>query len=380
MERVRHARIPVHLDGVLISERTVPKVCKVRNVSDKGMLLACSADGRIPIFSRGDHVDIHLLFRRTDGTKYSTTSAIVRHVDANGIGVEFSQPDARLVDLIESYRIDDTQVLGASVAHLEEVADPGRLEAPVTGSAAGLAASSATQQPSVEVSSRRYYYLGLLSLVMAVGIVTAGYLGTFGFGKRMRALESLTRGYDSEQHVQARTDGGIRGGPGDPGATMSDASGPALEPVRTVGGSARGREPGSVLSTGLGEAPDPAGMAAAPAAGIPVAANRPTAARVEAAADTSQESGFEDRGAHAGEPRGPWVINLLSSPRKADADRFAARARKRGIPVEQSNVRLRGREYFRVQLTGFQTEKQARDNAGPVKEELGLEKVWIFKP
>jgi hypothetical protein len=50
------------------------------------MLLQCDADGRILTFRDGDHVDIHLLFQRPDGTKYLTITAIVRHVAANGIG------------------------------------------------------------------------------------------------------------------------------------------------------------------------------------------------------------------------------------------------------------------------------------------------------
>jgi hypothetical protein len=77
--------------------------------------------------------------------------------------------------------------------------------------------------------------------------------------------------------------------------------------------------------------------------------------------------------------RGPWVINLLSSPRKSDADRFADNARKQGIPVEQGTVSLKGREFYRVQLTGFLTQKQAEESARPVKDKLGLKNVWIFK-
>jgi hypothetical protein len=77
--------------------------------------------------------------------------------------------------------------------------------------------------------------------------------------------------------------------------------------------------------------------------------------------------------------RGSWVINLLSSPRKSDADRFADIARKRGIAVEQTTIMLKGREFFRVQITGFLTEKQAEESARPVKDKLGLKDVWIFK-
>ena len=89
-------------------------------------------------------------------------------------------------------------------------------------------------------------------------------------------------------------------------------------------------------------------------------------------------SGYVD--SQDAEKHGPWVINLLSSPNKSDADRFADKARKQGIPVEQGTIRLKGREFFRVQLTGFLTEKQAEESAGPVKKRLGLKDVWIFKP
>ena len=76
---------------------------------------------------------------------------------------------------------------------------------------------------------------------------------------------------------------------------------------------------------------------------------------------------------------GPWVINLLSSPKKSDADRFADKARNQGIAVEQGTVSVKGREFFRVQLTGFLTKKQAEESARPVKDKLGLKDVWIFK-
>ena len=54
-------------------------------------------------------------------------------------------------------------------------------------------------------------------------------------------------------------------------------------------------------------------------------------------------------------------------------------ARKQGVPVHQSSITLKGREYFRVQMTGFQTEKQAVERADPVKERLRLKDVWIYK-
>jgi hypothetical protein len=76
---------------------------------------------------------------------------------------------------------------------------------------------------------------------------------------------------------------------------------------------------------------------------------------------------------------GRWVINLLSDPNAALAERFAVRAHNRGIPVEQNQVEVKGRTVWRVQITGFATAREARAHAVEVKEKLHLKEVWIFK-
>jgi hypothetical protein len=76
---------------------------------------------------------------------------------------------------------------------------------------------------------------------------------------------------------------------------------------------------------------------------------------------------------------GRWVINLLSDPNKALAGRFADRARERGVPVEQTRSEVKGRVFWRVQLTGFETASEARAHADEVKAKLRLKDVWIFK-
>lgn len=74
---------------------------------------------------------------------------------------------------------------------------------------------------------------------------------------------------------------------------------------------------------------------------------------------------------------GPWVINLASSPSQADAERFAAKARSRGIETRQQQVSVKGKHYWRVQTTGFSTAAEAQTYAGTVRETLGLKDVWI---
>jgi len=76
---------------------------------------------------------------------------------------------------------------------------------------------------------------------------------------------------------------------------------------------------------------------------------------------------------------GRWVINLLSDPNKALAERFADRARERGVPVEQTRSEVKGRVFWRVQITGFGTMSEARTHAEEVKAKLHLKDVWIFK-
>jgi cell division septation protein DedD len=87
----------------------------------------------------------------------------------------------------------------------------------------------------------------------------------------------------------------------------------------------------------------------------------------------------EPPAAKTGAAVGPWVINLSSSPDKAAADWFTARARSKGIPVELVKAEVKDRDFWRVQLTGFVSKDAARIYAGPVKEKLGLKDVWIFK-
>jgi PilZ domain/SPOR domain len=384
MEQVRHARIPVHLNAVLIGEKTVPKGCKVRNVSNQGLLLQCDADGRIQTFRDGDHVDIHLLFQRPDGTKYLTISASVRHVEANGIGVQFSQPDMELIRLIESYRIDENQSLEATISHRRKVPGHSGPATVVNHPASGSSASTERRKPTEDANGRRFYYFGLLLLVVAVSIITADYLRAFGLGSRVAALESLVGAHDAEfARFQSRltaydTAGDVADEYRAP--VNSDGSvstpGPEVSPVAMLQENALA-SPTTTETEGISGTEESDGS---PSAGLSSEEAATAAMIVEPAGMPDQDAASVYVDSQDAGKRGPWVINLLSSPKKSDADRFADKARKQGIQVEQGTIRLKGREFYRVQLTGFLTETQAEESARPVKDKLGLKNVWIFKP
>lgn len=75
----------------------------------------------------------------------------------------------------------------------------------------------------------------------------------------------------------------------------------------------------------------------------------------------------------------PWVINLVSVPDKADAEQFAAMARSNDIPVELYAVTVKGKDYWRVQASGFSTADEARSRATSIRQQLGLKDVWVSK-
>lgn len=77
--------------------------------------------------------------------------------------------------------------------------------------------------------------------------------------------------------------------------------------------------------------------------------------------------------------KGPWVINLVSSLSKADVDRLSEKAHSRDIQTEQQQVIVKGKQYWRAQITGFSTEAEARAYVDTTKEKLGLKDVWIMK-
>jgi cell division septation protein DedD len=75
--------------------------------------------------------------------------------------------------------------------------------------------------------------------------------------------------------------------------------------------------------------------------------------------------------------QGSWVINLASLDNQAAADRFSARAQAKGIRVQQQIASVKGKQRWRIRVTGFATLSEARINAGPIQEKLGLKNVWI---
>ncbi len=76
---------------------------------------------------------------------------------------------------------------------------------------------------------------------------------------------------------------------------------------------------------------------------------------------------------------GPWIINLLSSPDKAYVNNAMLKARSRGFDVVVTSARVKGKQYWRLQIPGFKSMAAAKKAAEPVKEQMKIKDVWILK-
>jgi hypothetical protein len=405
MERRRDERLSVGLKAALLDDKTLPRGCRVRDFSQRGMLLQYDYDGNDATFSDGDTVTVRLSLRQDHERKVVTLPSTVRRVEDNGIGVEFHQPEAQLLELLEPYRLDRRRVEeaaleadrtgkvnGSGTSSVTRLLRPrgrhrvlsGRPPAPAPGgswhadrptahAAARTAdAGLAREHGAPALSDRRLFYVGLVTLVCAALIVIIDFADNAALKRRLSALET-----DSRNHAAALSGMGNR---------LSTVDRPVQEladlnaRVETLAVSVAALE-GRLAPVARGQSIEVAGMEKAAAAvadaSVPeksIVSPRPEAktagsvGEVEAALDKPVAGSDAD-----------WVINLVSLYDKAAADRFMSTAKSKGVRVDQNEVTVKGRQVWRLQITGFTTHQEARAYAAGVSEKLGLKDVWVFK-
>jgi hypothetical protein len=407
MERRRDERISVSLKAALLNDRTLPRGCRVRDFSQRGMLLQYDYDGNDPGFDDGDTVAVRLSLRQADERKVVTLPATVRRVEPNGIGVEFQQPEAHLLELLEPWRLDRPQLQEAEVAadhtgigHGDTAAgtvtrlirprprhrgSAGRAAPPVFGGAGHAdrtAADNAARTPAAgpvpkpaaaALTDRRLFYVGLIALVCATLILVLDFGDSAALKHRLSALEAGSR-----NHAAALSEMRDRfAAVGEPGQALADLSArldtltvsvAALDGKLAVASPRASFEAAAMENNPHPEDDSTASPEPAAAAGPVPAATAAAARDVEAVLDTPAEAGS-----------GPWRVNLVSLYDQAAADRFVAMADSKGVRVTQNRVTVKGREVWRLQISGFATQQEARAYGATVSEKLGLKDVWVFK-
>ena len=445
----QRARPHADLDAMLIGQKSVPKGCRVLNVSPQGMMLQCEPDGRLLTFRDSDLVDIHLTVQHGGGRKKFAIPAIVNRVDIKSIDVVFQHPNSELLKLIEAYRVSDAHMMEASIAHSPH--EGGAKVTALPNKPAGTATVQ-NEEAGGRQGSRRVIYPVLATVILSVCIAAGAYLYTSGIDSRLNVLETITINQTNElaemrsrifssslqegryaslnARLQALTDAfGTLEGKLDtvisrqPVAADNATEQTATETIATggneipisittenpaVAGADAAAKPSSrVTGSNTEQAILTDRTQAAPASTESATtqgqssetrdadtARRDIAARQQENVSVQQDAAVVDSadneksgtvneeektGITAGTGTGPWIINLLSSRRKQDTDRLARIAATHGIPVVQSRAIVKGKEYWRLQMTGFSSAAEAKNYAIPVKQKLGIKDVWIFR-
>ncbi len=406
MERRRDERISVSLKAALLNDRTLPRGCRVRDFSQRGMLLQYDYDGADSSFDDGDTVTVRLSLRQADERKVVTLPATVRRVEQNGIGIEFQQPEARLLELLEPWRLDRPQLqeaeLEADRTSIGNADTPGtvtrlirprprhrgsagRAAPPVFGGAghadrtpadgaARMAAARPVHKPdAAALTDRRLFYTGLVALVCATLVLILDFADSARLKHRLNALEAGSRN-------QAAMLSDVR----DRFAAVSEPDRALVDlnarldkltvSVAALDGKLAAVSPGASFEAAAMEktphpdedsAPGPEPLAP------PVPQTVATAGAVRAV-ESVLDAPTDAR-------NGPWLINLVSLYDKAAADRFVATAKSKGVRVTENRVTVKGREVWRLQIGGFATQQEARAYGATASEKLGLKDVWVFK-
>ena len=349
---------------------------------------------------------MRLSLRQADERKVVTLPATVRRVEQNGIGVEFQQPEARLLELLEPWRLDRPQLQEAELAadrsgigngdtagtvtrlirpRPRHRGSAGRAAPPVFGGAghaertpADVAARTPAASPvpkpdGAALTDRRLFYVGLVALVCAMLILILDFGDSARLKHRLSALEAGSRNHSAVLSEMRDRFAAV----GEPGQALADLSArldTLTVSVAALDGKLAAASPrASFEAAAMEKTPHPDNDASA--GPEPVAT--PVAEPVVTAAAVREVEAVLDAPADA--PNGPWLINLVSLFDKAAADRFVATAESKGVRVTENRVTVKGREVWRLQIDGFATQQEARAYGATVSEKLGLKDVWVFK-
>ncbi|MFQ5642118.1 MAG: PilZ domain-containing protein [Thiogranum sp.] len=388
MERRNHARVAVNLKAALLDDQAMPIGCRVRDVSTGGMLLQHERYATVTNFRKGDSVEVRLSIRQDDERRVIPLSMTVKHVEENGIGVEFLQPQSHLMRLVDPYRLDRKEA-----QQEQEKAAAGNSATPVTAVTSNRAsrrrfaiqraraqfaesmqaktAPAATREQEVgehaagSNSDRRLFYLGLLSLVAAIGMLLFESGQRTELENRMSALESVI-----DRQVNALAMLRARLTPADTRTNELSSLNARLETLSTAFAALETRMTRSIEHT---TTPADTPVTSTPPTTPPVTDR---SLKIEPA--TGPVTGPAPPAQHAGSDA-TWVINLVSLYDKAAANRFAQQARAQGIAADTRQVSVKQRQVWRVQVGGFASRDEARTWADTHRKKLGLNSVWIFR-
>jgi len=390
MEQRRYARIAVNLNVALIDDRTMPRGCRVRDVSQGGMLLQFEPVTSGEPYEPGQAVKVRASVKDGEQRRVLLLPATIRRVEDKAVGVEFLKPEAELMQLLEPYQLDkELPAQAATVATESDQAAAGggvhafattrprhrhtaphggaRLAERIAAAREAIASSGhldnstvrPSEAPPVRGTDRRMLHVGLASLAVAVAIVIFDLAASSSTRERLAALETA-----AHHQAEALADVQIRLTADRAPDRLASLDNRVHQLSVTV----------AALETGQF-----APAESNPAPGASSGNDQPDVATAARTTESRTESAPPPLSAPASTPGGPWVINLVSLYDQAAADRFSRQARDKGISVAQNQAEVQGRQVWRLQVDGFATRDAAVAFSEANKHKLGLKKVWIFR-
>ena len=418
MEQHPETGSPVNLNSLQIDDDAVPNGCQVMHISNHGMLLYCRPDERLHAFGKGDPVDVHLRVQHNGEQKKMTIPSYVRHMAENTIDVEFQHPDPVLLDLIESYRTSDSHTLDVVISNAQAGHEqPEIIPLPGSHLPAREARKSSVSPAGTPKSSRRYF--PALAMLLGLASMLAGvYYYTNTLQNRISQLEALAFTKDGEfadmqnklfsasllegryasldarisaqgdaiASLQQQLQRYFTGTPVASVDNISQTTGPAAVEVdsalQTDAAPAAAMDTNTppVLSVTAGAA-DPAEVSGETAGQVTGPISRTGASSQPVEQEIQKETkAIEPLNAETTIiSSGPWIINLMSSRDRQYLENIARRAQARNIPTELNSTNVKGKVYWRLQVTGFDSLAAAKSRAREIRQSLGLGEVWFLK-
>jgi hypothetical protein len=349
-------------------------------------------------FHKGDPIEVRLSLKQGDERKVIPLPMTVRRVEENGIGAEFLQPQSELMTLLEPYRLDKEETRVAAVsqagskttaAHATSLLSPeasaraSRRRFAIQRARAQFAESMKTgdepvaeTEPPARVAPRAkksvtnrggrgMFYVGLLSLVTAVGIVLLDFGNHSGTESRLSGLES---NLDQQGNALSLLSARLSATDTD---TVADELAVLTTRVETLASSF------AALETRLLTHTDQTTESSTPATPVLSSdASEPVNDIAAVETHTTSSAVAEPEGISN---TGPWVINLVSLDDETAANRFREKALALGVRADTDPVSVNGKQVWRIQVSGFPTREEASAYGDKHKQKLGLNSVWIFK-
>lgn len=76
---------------------------------------------------------------------------------------------------------------------------------------------------------------------------------------------------------------------------------------------------------------------------------------------------------------GDWSINIASYLRDSTAEKMQQRFLDEGVATDLVTATVRGKTYYRLRVTGFDSREEATAHSTTIKQLLGLDELWITK-